>query len=67
MATLTIDEAMSLLRGYLDRVAADAEAGQAAGTLGILFDPDRCIRDDKLLRAENAEELTALLLGRLPE
>lgn len=26
MATLTIDEAMSLLRGYLDRVAADAEA-----------------------------------------
>ena len=45
----------------------DAEAGQAAGTLGILFDPDRCIRDDKLLRAENAEELTALLLGRLPE
>lgn len=25
MANLTIDEAMSLLRGYLDRVAADAE------------------------------------------
>lgn len=25
MANLTIDEAMSLIRGYLDRVAADAE------------------------------------------
>ncbi len=45
----------------------DAEAGLAAGTLGILFDPDRCIQSDALLRAGSAGELTGLLLGRLSD
>ena len=44
----------------------DTAAGRAAGTLGILYDPDRCIPPDGHLRAEDAGTLTDLLLGRLP-